>query len=500
MESVISNDKTALLGLDVGTSSTKVVAFTPFGVELARAVSEPIRYNTPQPGWIEQDPEVLWRSILGVLQNVIQQLGGDFDKIVLSIAAQSGSLVPADKAGNPVCPIITWMDGRTEQLVARWRDAGLQAKVRSISGWSLYSGLCLPTIAWLREYDPETFARAEHYFTVNDFIVYRLTGARVNNPSNASGMQLLELQRAEWSETLCMLGGINPAQLSLIQPTGSIIGEIKTDICQEIGLPAGSILVNGGHDQVCTALGLGLHEPGKYMLACGTAWVVTGIVDSPDMVCVPEKMDLNFHALPGRWTISQSLGGLGAALDWWLGQAWLEHYNDRFASLFKELEQSQSNGQLYFIPLTGGFDDPSTTRSGGFIGLQLSHTRIDMARAILESAAYELNWALDVLRQAGKPMDCLWMVGGGARSIYWSELLSNITGIPLYVPDYDHWPALGAALIAGMGAGFFKDIHSALAQFRRTFRKVEPNLQHMTYYRENFEKYRSYRHVFRDLV
>ena len=178
-------------------------------------------------------------------------------------------------------------------LVARWKDAGIQEKVKPLSGWSLYPGLCLPTIAWLRENDPETFAAARHYFSVNDFIAYRLTGEMVSNPSNGGGMQLVDIQTADWNAELCDLAGITPKQLSHIQPAGSIIGEIKSEICRETGLTRGAILVNGGHDQVITALGLGIIDPGKLLLACGTAWVFTGVTDTPDMTRIPPSLDLN---------------------------------------------------------------------------------------------------------------------------------------------------------------------------------------------------------------
>ena len=146
-------------------------------------------------------------------------------------------------------------------------------------------GLCLPTIAWLRQYNPDVFQQATHYFSVNDFIAHRLTGKFVSNPSNAGGMQLIDLQSGEWSEELCELAGINSGMLSAVQPSGSIIGEISPTICNLTGLNPGVVLVNGGHDQVCTALGLGINHPGKFLLACGTAWVFTGILTSPADGC-----------------------------------------------------------------------------------------------------------------------------------------------------------------------------------------------------------------------
>ena len=482
----------SLLGLDVGTTSTKAVLFTETGAELARATSKSYRNHTPHPGWVEQDPEEIWQAVLSVLRYVMTRAGDNVRVSGICMAAQSGSLLPANERGEPVSPLITWMDGRTEDLITRWKDAGIQERVKTLSGWSLYPGLCLPTIAWLRENEPETFAAARHYFSVNDFIAHRLTGEMVSNPSNGGGMQLVDIHTADWNAELCDLAGISPEQLSPIQPAGNIIGKLKSEVCQSTGLTPGTVLVNGGHDQGVTALGLGVTDPGKLLLACGTAWVFTAVTDSPEMMRIPASLDLNFHIPPDRWTISQSLGGLGASLEWWIEQAWSGNRQEKFKALDRELVESQPNQRLFFNPLTGGHDDPATTRSGGFVGLQLVHKRSDMARAIMESAGYELRWALDALKAVEMPIDRLWMVGGAATSPIWPAILANIAGVPISLPGYDNWPALGAAVIAGVGTGMFESINLGLAHFRKPGLEIEPSDQLMALYAENFDIYQVY--------
>jgi xylulokinase len=483
--------KTALLGLDIGTTSTKAVLFDETGTELGRATSKSYRNITPYPGWVEQDPEEVWQAVLSALRGVMAPAGKAIQVAGICMAAQSGSLLPADQQGNPVYNLITWMDGRTEALVDDWKATGIQEQVKPVSGWSLYPGLPLPAIAWLRENDPETFAAAQHYFSVNDFIAHRLTGEMVSNPSNGGGMQLVDIHTADWNTDLCKLAGITPQQLSNIQPAGSIIGEIKPEICAATGISLGTVLVNGGHDQGITALGLGVIDPGKLLLACGTAWVFTGVTDSPDMNQFPPSLDLNFHIPPHRWTFSQSLGGLGASLEWWINQAWTGNRKERFAALNAELSTSQPNPNLFFIPLTGGHDDPATTRPGGFVGLQLAHRRGDMARAIMESAGYELRWALTELKKAKMPIERLWMVGGAANSPHWPAILANITGIPIRLPSYDNWPALGAALLAGVGVGSFENIGAGLTHFGKLVTDIEPDDDWVTFYTENFAAYQA---------
>lgn len=488
----------AILGLDAGTTTTKAVLFDLAGVELARAASQPYRNQTPHPGWVEQDPEVLWQAVLTTVRDVVEQAGQDVRVLALGMAAQSGSLLPAGGDGAPVYPLITWMDGRTEAIVQQWRHDGIQAHVKENSGWSLYPGLCLPTIAWLRQNDPDTFAAAQRYFSVNDFLAYRLTGRYTSNPSNGGGMQLVDVHTGQWSDSLCALAGISADQLSPIRPAGAVIGEILPGVRHATGLPDGAVLVNGGHDQVCTALALGVNEPGKLLLACGTAWVLTGIAGSTELERVPPSLDWNIHALDGRYTISQSLGGLGASLEWWVSQAWRGidvqvPRQDMFSAMDSELAATQPGGTLFFLPLTGGHDDPATTQYGSFVGLQLGHNRADMARAVLESAAFELRWALEPIRKAGLPVEQLEMVGGAANSPYWPSILADVTDIPIRLPQYDNWPSLGAAVLAGMGIGAFATIADGLRRFQMPSRDVAPDERLGALYDESYRTYKAFR-------
>lgn len=485
---------TALLGVDVGTTSTKAVLFNLEGQELARAASPSYHNLSPQPGWVEQDPEEVWQAVLSVLRQILQQVDSQVAITAISMAVQSGSLIPANQAGDPVYPIITWLDGRSEQLVVDWRKAGVQEQVRPISGWSLITGLPLASIAWLKDNNPEIFEKATHYFSVNDFIAQRLTGKFVSNPSNAGGMQLVDIHTGEWSAQICELAGIEPGMLSELQPSGSIIGEITANVCQQTGLTPGTVLVNGGHDQACTALGLGINDPGKYLLACGTAWVFTGILNKLVMQGLPSDLSFNFHAYPERWTLSQSLGGLGASLEWWLQRAWQtgDHANisqNKFTEFNQEINQTQVNEELFFLPMTGGHADPATTRRGGFVGLNFNHTRADMGRAVMESAGYELRWALEAIRIAEQPLECLWMVGGAAQSTVWPSILSEITGLPIQIPEYDHWPALGAAILAGVGCGLYENIDTALTFFKKPSRTISADPTHKNKYNLGFKQY-----------
>ena len=486
-----------LMGIDVGTTSTKVVLFDQNGAEIARATSRPYQNFTPRSGWVEQNPEELWQALLSTIRDSLQSTKDDIHVTAICMAVQSGSLIPVDSNGQPVYPLITWLDGRAEEVVNEWKADGIQNWVKPLSGWSLYPSLCLPTIAWLHKNNPDVTRATAFYFSLNDFLAFRLTGKMVTNPSNAGGMQLLDIQSAKWSDELCELAGITRSNLSEILPSGAVIGELLPEICSITGLKTGTPLVNGGHDQVCTALGLGIIEPGKILLACGTAWVFTGVLSSADMTSLPASLDLNFHAIPERWTLSQSLGGLGASFEWWFQKSFFGEIaqNSRshtFSQLNAEMSQTEFIQDLFYLPMTGGHSDPATTRRGGFFGLQLGHTRADIARSVMEGAGYELRWALEPVIKAGIPVEKLWMVGGAAQSEIWQSILSNITGIPICIPEYDNWPALGAAILAGVGANVFSDIQNGLKVFAKSEKMLYPDETLKTKYALKYLAYQKF--------
>jgi len=489
----------SLIGVDVGTSSARAVLFDLRGETLAHAECA-YSLHTPQPGWVEQSPDEVWRALCAILRRVADQARQqDARPVALALACQSGSVTLVDESGAPIYPNITWMDGRAEPIVQEWQAQGLSTQLRRWSGWMPHPGLALPTLAWLRRHRPDLMARARRALSMNDYLTHCLTGRYCSNPSNAAVMQLLSIAEGDWHPELCRLAGIDRAQLSPVLPSGASVGPLTSEASALTGLPPDLWVVNGGHDQSCTALSVGVTQPGQVLLACGTSWVVTDAVDRPEVSGVPAAMDLSFHAAPQRWTISQSLGGLGSALDWWLNQCWpaapgesAEARAARYHALNAELERSAPGARgLVFAPIAGGHASPAGMQQGGFIGLQLHHTRGDMTRAVMESAAYELHWALQEMRAAGLRVDEMFMVGGAARSAHWPQMVADITGAPLAVSRYPHWPALGAAILAGWGVGLFDSIDAGRLSLSRPVVRIQPDADRHAAHALSFARYQA---------
>jgi sugar (pentulose or hexulose) kinase len=334
----------AVLGLDVGTTTVKAVVIGEDGRRKAVGVSAPIPLLSVGPGHAEQDPEAIWEAVGQALREA-GSAAHDIDAV--AVAAQSGSLVALGPDGLPLGRLITWMDRRAEVIVEEWQRSGTAEVIRAISGWSAAPGLGLPLIAWMARFEPDTFAAARNFAGAGDLITHRLTGLWTTNPSNAAGLQLIDLKSAQWSAELCALAGINPDQLSSICSSGEIIGRLSREAAAATSLPEGIAVVNGGHDQTCAAFGLGITEPGQVMVGGGTAWVVTAATDK---AWAPPHLSINHHVVLGRFTVSKALGYLGAEVEEKAGPA--------IRAVLEEPAITGVAGDLTIVATGGFMQDP----------------------------------------------------------------------------------------------------------------------------------------------
>lgn len=429
-------------GIDVGTTSVKAVVVDARGEVLSEAESDPIATDTAAPGSSEQRPA----EILAAVRQAVSaaSVGArPADVVALALAAQSGSVIPVLDDGAHRA--ITWMDSRSAVLVASLPSRARET-IRAISGWPASAGLGLSTIAWLREMgDDEGVVR---WASVDDYLLHELTGEWITNPSNAAGMQLMDTAKGEWSEALCELAGVEPAELSSMVASGSVAGRLTPPAASAMGLAPGTTVVVGGHDQTCAALGLGAVGPGDVMLSTGTAWVLTAVV--PRGADAPLTSSLSPHVVDDRWTVSTNLGGLGAVVAWAL-----ESFGPAPDDLARRTPDPQG---CFFVP---SLADGSRIGWGEFVGEPSGPA--DRLRAVFEACAHETRAALETSvpivstgataspsTEAGR----LTVVGGGGRGPALIQMLSDVTQRDLLVSADTSWPAIGAAALAARGVGF----------------------------------------------
>ena len=389
-----------VLGLDAGTSSAKAVTVDPAGNVQAVAGSESISTRAMTGGGSEQDPEEIWQALTTAGRRVVESLPVGVRVAALAVAAQSGSVIPVPDRGRAE-RAITWMDTRSRSLVEGWPNDTAR-RIRELSGWTPTAGVGLSTIAWLRSLGSGSHrdrhsTSAARWASVDDYLMFGLAGQWATNPSNASGMQLMDVSTRSWSDELCRFAGIDPAMLSPIRESGSVIGGLTAAAAAALGLDAGVPVVMGGHDQACAALGLGAADPGDLFLSAGTAWVLTVVTDRADIGVLPPALNLSPHVVAGRWTASENLGGLGAMI----------------------AESSPSE-----------------------------------ARHTFETCAVRVRGALDRAGQMTAGRNELIMVGGGTRLEELVEIIADTIGRPVVTRPESSWPAVGAARLAAAASGW----------------------------------------------
>ena len=319
MSATGSGDSTSavVLGLDAGTTSAKAVAVDRSGQILAASGSDPIDTRSTPDGGSEQHPAGIWQALTTAGRGTVEALGPGVRVAALAVAAQSGSVIPVPARGRAE-RAITWMDTRSRSVVESW-PRPVNERIRAVSGWSPASGTGLSTIAWLQAADQDPLAEkdqapVDRWASVDDYLMFRLTGQWATNPSNAAGMQLMEVGTGTWSPELCRVAGIDQSALSPIRDSGTVAGALTGEAAAALGLEPGTPVVVGGHDQACAALGLGVADAGDMFLSAGTAWVLTFVTGHADVAALPPGLNLSPHVVPGHWTASQNLGGLGAML------------------------------------------------------------------------------------------------------------------------------------------------------------------------------------------
>ena len=392
-------DDDVVLGLDAGTTSAKAVVVDRAGEILASGGSDPISVRSTPDGGREQDPNEIWQALATAGRRAVEGLGSGVGVAALAVAAQSGSVIPVAVGGSAE-RAITWMDTRFRSVPEDWSD-GVAASVRAVSGWMPTPGVGLSTIVGLQAPGPRRPgadpAPVWRWASVDDYLVFRLTGQWATNPSNAAGMQLMDVTTRTWSDDLCRLAGIDPGLLSPIRESGSTAGELAGDAAAALGLDTGIPVVIGGHDQACAALGLDVVDPGDLFLSAGTAWVLTVVTDRADVAALPRSLNLSPHVLDGMWTASENLGGLGAML----AETPPARIQDAFATCGERVRQALEGA--------GEF------AAGG---------------------------------------DELTVVGGGTRFRELVEVMVDMIGRPVVTRPEAAWPAFGAARLAAAALGW----------------------------------------------
>lgn len=486
-----------LIGLDIGTTGCKAAVFDAAGNLLAKAGRE-YTISIPQPGWAEQNAEQVWQLTQEALREAIASAGPE-DIVALGLSVQGEAVMPVDAEGRVLRPAILGMDARSgaenqwlcEEFGAQWLFRHTGMPVHTIN--------TLPKLLWLKRHEPETWTRAHRFLLYEDLAIHRMTGQAVISRCLASRTQLYDLRAGGWSAEILGTLGLDPWRLSRVQPSGTAVGPMRADLAASLGLAKPPMIVTGGHDQACGALGVGLTRPGLAMVSTGTAEVVEVALSSPALSkpLYQGNISCYSHTAPGLY-LAMTLNHSGGLLLRWfrdtLGQDELRRARAQNADAYDLLLEGASAdpSPLLLLPHFSGSGTPwlDTASKGAILGLTFATTKTDLAKAILEGLTFELRLNLDLLKDAQVPIKELRAIGGGARSDLWLQLKADITGIPVLAPQITEAACWGAAILAGVGAGCYPSaVHAADATVRLK-RRFVPDPRRVEQYATRYALYR----------
>lgn len=430
------------LGIDLGTSGVKAILLSEEG-EVIASHGEPLQVNRPHPLWSEQDPASWWRATDAAVLALGQKHSLSNVRAV-GLTGQMHGATLLDKQQNILRPAILWNDGRSAQECRE-----LEASVpnsRQITGNLMMPGFTAPKLKWVAKHEPGVFAQIDKVLLPKDYLRWKMSGVFASDMSDAAGTMWLDVGLRDWSDELLAATGLNRSHMPTLFEGSQITGELLASIAQRWHMPVVPVVAGGG-DNAAGAVGVGLYRSGQAMLSLGTSGVYFAVSDG--FLSNPESAVHSFcHALPNTWHLMSVMLSAASCLDWVAKLTGLSSVPE----LLKEVESSApAEAPLWFLPYLSGERTPHNNpeAKGAFWGLTHEHQRADLCRAVLEGVGFALADGMDVLHATGLKPQRITLIGGGARSAYWRQMLADISGQTLeYRTGGDVGPALGAARLA----------------------------------------------------
>ena len=454
----------AVLGLDLGTSATKALVVDAAGTVLGQGHGDH-RPVVKQAGWSEQDPEDWWHSTQQAVTGALQEARLDPGAVdALGLTGQMHGLVALDAQGNCIRPVQLWNDGRCEPQCREVEDRLGLDHLLDCTGNRMLPGFTAPKLLWMREHEPEAFARIATVLLPKDWIRFRLTGGLVTDVSDASGTAVFDCAQRRWSEALLAELKLPRSWWPEAVESAEVVGQVSAQASALIGLRPGTPVVAGAGDQAAAALGCGLVREGSAGAVLGTSGVVTAPMERW-LSTSDGRLHAFCHAAPGTWFLMGVMLSGAGSLDWFR-HAITPDFSD--ADAFERIEAMAASmpagaDDLWFLPYLSGERTPHADASarGCFIGLDQRHDRRHLARAVFEGVTHGLKDCFGLLLEAGLDPGCVHLSGGGTRSVLWRQLCADLFGRPVALTATVDATAYGAALLAAVGAGAFPGVGDA---------------------------------------
>ena len=472
------------IGVDLGTSAVKLLLMNEKG-GIENIVSKEYPLEFPHPGWSQQKPEDWWEQTVQGLKELTAK--ADKSQIAgISFGGQMHGLVVLDKDDNVIRPAILWNDGRTTKETEYLNNVIGKDKLSEYTANIAFAGFTAPKILWMKENEPDLFAKIDKIMLPKDFIAYKLSGVHCTDVSDASGMLLFDVKNKCWSKEMMEICSVKEEQLAKIFESYEVVGNIKSDVARELGFPETVKIIAGAGDNAAAAIGTGTVGDGRCNISLGTSGTI--FISSKDF-CVDENNALHaFAHSDGHYHLMGCMLSAASCNKWWMEDI---IGTQDFAKEQKDITKLGENN-VFFLPYLMGERSPHNNPDARamFIGMSMDTTRADMTQAVLEGVAFGIRDSFEIAKSLGIDIKKTKICGGGAKSPLWKKIMANVLGITVEVIESEEGPGYGGAILAAVGCGEYPSVEDAADKLVKVVGTVEPDADLTAKYEKKYQQFK----------
>lgn len=472
------------IGVDLGTSAVKLLLMDEKG-EIKKIVSREYPLYFPHPGWSEQKPEDWFEQSM----DGIKELTAECDKenvAGISFGGQMHGLVALDENDEVIRPAILWNDGRTGEETDYLNQVIGKEKLSEYTANIAFAGFTAPKILWMKKHEPDNFAKIKKIMLPKDYLAYKLSGSFSTDVSDASGMLLMDVKNRCWSKEMLDICGITEEMLPKLYESFEVVGTLKREIAEALGLSSDVKVIAGAGDNAAAAVGTGTVGEGMCNISLGTSGTI--FISSKKFGVDEHNALHSFAHADGHYHLMGCMLSAASCNKWWNEE--ILKTKD-FAAEQSRITKLGEN-QVFYLPYLMGERSPHNNPDARamFIGMSMDTTREDMTQAVLEGVAFGLRDSLEVARSLGIQMERTKICGGGAKSPLWKKIIANVMNMKVDVIESEEGPALGGAMLAAVGCGEYEDVETIAKKLVKVIDTVEPEEELVAKYEERYQKFR----------
>ncbi|MBR4083872.1 MAG: xylulokinase [Lachnospiraceae bacterium] len=472
------------VGIDLGTSAVKLLLMDGEG-NIKNIVSKEYPLYFPNPGWSEQRPEDWYEQSMAGMKELLE--GFDKSQVAgISFGGQMHGLVILDKDDNVIRPALLWNDGRTFEECDYLNNVIGKEKLSEYTANISFTGFTAPKILWIKNKEPENFAKIAKIMLPKDYIAYKLTGVHCTDVSDASGMLIFDVKNRKWSKEMCDICGITEDQLATCYESYEAVGTVLPEIAAQLGIPETVKVAAGAGDNAAAAVGTGTVGDGMCNISLGTSGTI--FISSKNFGVDKYNALHSFAHADGSYHLMGCMLSAASCNKWWMDE--IIGTKD-YAAEQKQIEKLGEN-HVYFLPYLMGERSPHNNPNarGTFIGMTMDTTRADMTQAVLEGVAFALRDSFEVAKSLGIKIERTKICGGGAKSPLWKKMIANILNVKVDVIESEEGPALGGAMLAAVACGEYANVEEVAAKIVKVIDTVEPEAELVAKYEERYNQFK----------